>query len=171
MRIVLLLLMIHFISCNQINNRSTVNVGTDYNEHVGDILFDPDLDDPRFQLCNEDRTLVHYNFNNPDLYKGEKHAIDSSFENFVLPKSTIRRGYVTIRFAVNCKAQTGRFRIEQLDFNYNSITYEDEVIDALLSKVKSLNNWIPAEYNGKVYDYYKYLTFKIVDHKIVDILP
>ena len=72
---------------------------------------------------------------------------------------------------VNCKGQTGRFRVEQLDMNYKPKKFDNEIVDSILSTTKSLDGWLPATYDNKEFDYYKYLTFKIVDNKIIDILP
>ena len=143
----------------------------EYLRHVGDIPFDSKLDNPEFEPCHEDLSFVHYNFNNPDLYEGEKPAIIKAFKTINLVESPKNTGYITIRFMVNCKGQTGRFRVEQLDMNYKPKKFDNEIMDSILSTTKSLDGWLPATYDNKEFDYYKYLTFKIVDNKIIDILP
>jgi len=72
---------------------------------------------------------------------------------------------------VNCEGKTGRFRAEELDNNYEPKKFSSDLVNTLLSKTKSLNKWIPATYDDRKYDYYKYLTFKIVDNQIETILP
>ena len=157
---IIIILSIFVISCSQ----------EEY-KNVGDIPFDSDLDDPQFKPCHEDLTLVHYNFGNPDLYKDEKPAIVNAFKNIQLVQHPKNTGFITVRFMVNCEGETGRFRIEQLDMNYKPMKFNGAILDTIVSTTKSLDGWLPATYDNKVFDYYKYLTFKIVDNKIVDILP
>jgi len=142
-----------------------------YLRHVGDIPFDHQLDDPSFHPCNEDRALVYYNFGQPDLYKGEKPAIEKAFEHISLPSLDDSDGYITIRFMINCEGKTGRFRVEQLDNQYKTKQFNPELVDQLLITTQKLDGWIPGKLDGRAYDYYKYLTFKIIDNQIVDILP
>ncbi|NOT36608.1 MAG: hypothetical protein HOP11_04465 [Saprospiraceae bacterium] len=143
----------------------------EYLRHVGDIPFDNTLDDPAFRPCNEESARVHHNFNNPDLYEGEKPAMIKPLMQLEFAKIEGESGYITIRFMVNCEGKTGRYRVEQLDFEYKDKKFNEKIIDSLLSKTKSLDKWIPAKSEDFVYDYYKYLTFKIIDNQIKDILP
>lgn len=157
-------------SCGDSKN-ATSNMKAEHLRHVGDIVADRNMDDPNFKACQEDRAAVHYNFDSPNLYEGEKPAIVRAFMDMDLPKVKGSLGYVTVRFMVNCKGETGRFRVEQVDTDYKKKTFNTGISDAILATTKSLNGWIPATYDGKVYDYYKYLTFKIIDNQIVDVLP
>lgn len=80
-------------------------------------------------------------------------------------------GFVTIRFVVNCKVQTGNFEIYQIDNNYQNIKFEDKYIEQLLGFVKSLDGWKKAIYKDKNYDYFTYFTFKIEHGKVTEIVP
>jgi len=169
MKYLVLTLFFITVSCKRTENSIDQH---EHLRHVGDIAFDAALDDPEFEPCHEDLSFVHYNFGNPDLYEGEKPAIINAFKTIdffqVAEQNT---GYITIRFMVNCNGETGRFRVEQLDFNYKAKKFDKVIVDSILSTTKSLDGWIPATFNDKAFDYYKYLTFKIVDNKIIDILP
>lgn len=170
MRYIILILIVICSSCDNKNGRKA-DQNTEYLRHVGDIPFDSKVDDQNFKPCHEDMAFVHYNFGNSDLYEGEKPAIVRTFMNINLPKIEGSSGYITVRFMVNCEGKTGRFRVEQLDFSYKEKKFNAAIVNAILSATKSLNGWIPATYKDKVYDYYKYLTFKIIDNQITDILP
>jgi hypothetical protein len=143
-----------------------------YLSDVGKIL--PDmllLDYPNFKPCHDDWVLFYYQTDDAHLYKGEKPAILAAFKDLDLPKISQNSGYITIRFLVNCKGETGRFRTEQLDFDYKLKIFEGDIVLKILSKTKALDGWLPSTANGYKCDYYNYLTFKIIDNQIAEILP
>jgi len=157
-----------FQSCGQ-----TQSTAATYQEHVGDISFDAKLDDPSFKICtNENNIAQYYNFGGGLQYVGEKIAIDNYFrENF---KSRIQKnetGFLTIRFVVNCEGKTGRFRIEGMDNNYQSKKFDKELENQILKLTKQLDGWAVGESRGQKYDYYQYLTFKLTDGQIIEIMP
>ena len=141
--------------------------------HVGDILEDSELDTTNFQPCHEDLTFQYYNFGNGIQYQGEKAAIVEIFNNeFIANPANQDNGYVTIRFIVNCKGESGRFRVIELDNNYNKTTLSLDIVNQIADIVRRLDGWKIGEFdNGKVYDYYQYLTFKISNGQITDIMP
>ena len=141
-----------------------------YPAQVCDIGFDPEIDEIDFQPCDEDWIQQHYSFR--DLYKGGKDAIEKAFihVNRAATMSELN-GYITIRFIVNCKQETGRFRVQEMNLDYQPTHFPAELIDVLLMSAKGLDKWQPAKYKDRVYDYYQYLTFKISAGQIAAILP
>ena len=169
MKYIALILVLGIYSCY---NSNTSQNKHEHLRHVGDIPFDSQLDDPNFKPCHEDLATVYYaRFSNSNLYKGEKPEITKVFMNMIFLKIEGSSGYITIRFLVNCEGKTGRFRVEQLDFDYKEKKFNSAIGDSILSRTKSLDGWIPAISGERAYDYYKYLTFKIIDNQITDILP
>ena len=164
-KLLLVLILVFLYSCKDIVEKE------EYLRHVGDIPFDEKLDDPNFKVCNETMATVHYAFENPFLYVGEKPAIEAAFRNINFKKADAGSGYITIRFLVNCEGETGRFRVEQMDLEYRDKSFDPDFVKEIVSTCKSLDGWIPATYKDSSYDYYKYLSFKIEDYKIIDILP
>ena len=140
-------------------------------ENVGDIKFDPKTDDPHFQVCYPAYIYQYYGPNT--TYVGGTKAIkDFFFSNFKYePAFSTATGYITIRFVVNCKGQTGWFRIKQIDKHYEHIQFNKKVTDQLLSLTKKLSHWIPGKVNGVNYDTYYYLNFKLIDGHLKDITP
>ena len=158
MRYIVLVLSLCFFACNQKVEDKPKN---EYLRQVGDIPFDSELDDPKFKPCNEELATVHYAFDNPNGYEGEKPAIVEAFRSISSKKDPEATGYITIRFMVNCNGETGRFRVEQLDNDYKPKKFNESFVADILSTTKSLDGWIPATYKDRKFDYYKYLTFKI----------
>jgi len=152
------------ISCSK-NNKKSSNI----QEHIGLIEFDPHLDTLGFELCHED--LIYPYFHHHDLsIKGEKPYLVQQFKESFQPLNK-GDGYVTIRFVVNCDGASGRFRVLQMDENYVLKEFDEDLIAQLYHITKSLKDWHILEDNGEVYDYIRYLTFKIRNGDIVAILP
>ena len=125
-----------------------------------------------FTLCNKRHIFQYFNDSNGLQYKGEKAELDKIFfkkyKSQNIPDET---GLIRIRFVVNCKGETDRFRIIGMDGNYNSKTFSSKVTDQLMDITKSLNGWIPKKIQGNDVDFYQYLIFKIENGNLIEIMP
>jgi hypothetical protein len=155
-----------FFSCNSLEKQKDELL-----RHVGDILFDPQIDTTDFKPCHEDLTFQYYNFSNAIQYDGEKASVIREFENKFQQVNETENGYITIRFIVNCEGKTGWFRIVTMDFDYQEKELSSELSNQLLEITKNLKGWKPGDFDGKKYDYYQYLTFKITNGRIENIMP
>jgi hypothetical protein len=145
---------------------------SNYPENVGDIAFDEKADDPNFKICHEDNVFQYYNFSKGFQYKGEKAKVNEHFQNgFKGKEKNGETGFLTIRFIVNCEGKTGRFRVQGMDINYNSKEFSKELVDDLLTLTKKMDGWIVGEIEGVKADYYQYLTFKLENGKLIEIMP
>jgi hypothetical protein len=144
-----------------------------YPRQVGDILFDPLRDDSSFHVCNEKSSKQYYNFSRGLMYSGEKPALQHFIEkNYIYSKKNKNiSGYITVRFLVNCKGSTGLFRVQSMDFFYRPLVLDNEFTDYLIDIIKKSDGWLPGVIDGEYFDYYQYLTFKVSDGKIKEILP
>lgn len=143
-----------------------------YPIQVGDIYFDKKFDDPSFKLCDENKIFQYYNFGKGLLYKGEKAKINEHFKDRLKTKGQKdESGYLTIRFIVNCEGKTGRYRIQGMNNDYKAKVFNEKLVNQLLILTKKLNDWMVGEYEGKIFDYYQYLTFKIEGGKLTEIMP
>lgn len=137
-----------------------------YSNHVGEIAFDENIDDPDFKVAD---TLAI--FTKP-RYEGDKPAIVNHFkEKYNSDGFEKINGYVTIRFYVNKEGEAGKFRIQTMNFEYQPIEFDKKFCDQILKLTKELNGWKPIQYEGKTYGYYCYLSFKIVNGEIKEIMP
>ncbi len=156
-------------SCCQTQDKKT---DITYPRIVGETKFDAAVDEPSFKPCNEERVHQYYNFGNGFQYTGEKSEIIRIFkERFKSQEKKGESGYITIRFIVNCKRQTGWFRIQEMDNEYNPKKFDKGIVDGLLKITKGLDGWITGELEKVQYDYYQYLTFKMENGLLIDIMP
>lgn len=144
--------------------------------HIGDIEFDPKMDNSDFKLCIPEY-IAHYmssdlSGNSAIDYKGEKYQIEKTFrEKYHSKIAKKESGYIRIRFVVNCEGKTDRFRIFQADENYLETEFDKSITDQIINISKSLNGWNVKKYKEQPLDYYQYLIFKIKGGQIVKILP
>ena len=149
-------------SCNDFTEEELA----EYPANVGDIEIDLKIDDPNFKPCPKKKTLQHYEFGKK--YKGEKPALEEHFSEKLNSGILIKEnGYITIRFLVNCKGETGNYRVKGMDFNYKEKNFDQPTVKQLLNLTKQLDGWPIFE----KYNYYQNLTFKIVNSQIDEILP
>jgi hypothetical protein len=147
---------------------------SNYPLQVGDIYFDARIDDPNFKVCDESQVFQYYNFGKGLNYKGEKIKINEHFKTHFKSDNTITdSGYLTIRFIVNCKGETGRFRLLGMDTEYKEKVFNESLSSQLLQLTKQLDGWIVGEFEGEriPFDYYQYLTFKLENGKLIEIMP
>ncbi|MFM8912884.1 MAG: hypothetical protein ACKOE6_08225 [Flammeovirgaceae bacterium] len=158
---------IAFVALNACQQKNS----NQYPDQVGDIAFDEKVDDPAFKICDEKAVYQYYNYSQGVEYDGEKPAIRKKFSN--MGRSSLGEfGYITMRFIVNCEGKIGRFRTQQMDTSYLEKKFDNEFVGELLSRTKSLDGWaIKRNEERKPIDYYQYLTFKIENGVVTEILP
>ena len=143
-----------------------------YLRWVGDIEHDSLTDGTNFELCNGDENVFQYfNIGEGLQYDGEKKAIRNIFSEKYKPVKINQSGWVRIRFIVNCKGKTNRFRIIGSDTNYQVMKFDNSITNQLLDITKGLEGWKILMRQENPIDYYQYLIFKIDKGQIVDILP
>lgn len=153
-------------------NCQTEKAVSKYPSHVGNIEFDEKLDNPNFKRCLDEKYVFqYYNDSKGFQYKSEKRGIEKEILTLNLPENKEANGYITIRFVVNCEGKSGMFRMQQIDNEYKEYTFDKKLSDQLLNFTKKLNGWIPKEIEEKKVDYYQYLTYKIENGKVSEILP
>ena len=124
----------------------------------------------QFDLCFN-AAVGEYYYGDINHLEGNQYLINLVNES--LPASEIN-GYINIHFHINCRGQVGEIGLEQMDFQYKSTQYQNDVVQHLIKKVVSLDRWPPIirlsdrlEYK----DVHAFLMFKFKDGKIIDLCP
>ena len=146
---------------------------SNYPKSIGDSEFDPKIDNPNFKLCF-DKYIPQYFWETNELqkFKGEKIELDKTFfENYKNLNLLGETGLIRIRFIVNCKGETDRFRILEIDENYNPKKFNEKITNQLMQISKTLKGWNPKVIQNHNVDYYQYLIFKIQDGNLIEIMP
>ncbi|MEJ5103679.1 hypothetical protein [Chryseobacterium sp. MYb328] len=146
-----------------------------YPDIVGDITFDEKLDETDFKKCGAGKdkpfSFQYYNVSQQFDYKGEKIAIEERLKKENISSEKKINGYITVRFLVNCEGKAGLFRVKHLDSDLKDVALDGEFENKLLKFTKSLNGWMPKKIEGLKIDYYQYLTYKIEDGQVSEVLP
>lgn len=132
------------------------------------------LDDhSEFKLCNaESRIAQYYGCKKRGELSGGKGAWWRVLKRKLNPtKLLTESGYLTYRFVINCNGETGRFVINGADLNYNKKQFASEAVDHLYNIVSKEINWQHCHGNYRELDSYAYITFKLKDGEIIEILP
>ena len=142
---------------------------------VGDIEFDEKLDDAGFKKCGSEKwgrfSFQYYQGTKEYGYKGEKIAIVEKLKKENIYSEKKIDGYITVRFLVNCEGKTGLFRLQHMSPDLKESVLDEELENKLLQFTKSLDGWMPKEIKGLKVDYYQYLTYKIENGKVSEVLP
>jgi len=128
-----------------------------------------------FTLCNQEVEIKdYYNCSDHARLKGGKgrwwRIIEKELDSKKLKKES---GYLTYRFVLNCKDELGRFITEEADLDFNKKQFNQETVDHLYQIVSRQKDWQTCfiKSRNKQFDAYLYLTFKLKDGKIIEILP
>jgi hypothetical protein len=131
-------------------------------------------DDSNFKICgHEERIMDYYNLDPNAEYKYGKRAMRNIIlEQLNTEKLKGQSGMLTFRFVINCKGEAGRFVTNGVDFDFQKKEFSEKCVNHLLSILQGLKTWQNLETkDGETRDAYAYITFKIKDEEIIDILP
>lgn len=128
---------------------------------------------PDFTICNPEYDIYDYYNSDPDAgYTGGKFAL----KNKLFPQidTTLlfdESGYLTFRFIINCNGEIGRFTTEMADLDFNKKSFNPKTVKHLGDLIAPLDTWNPCIVRGEKRDAYAYITFKLKDGKIIELLP
>jgi len=136
--------------------------------NVGDIAYDEKLDNKTFRLCNEAEVFQHYSVKAGGKQDFKNRIIERIGNLSVAKKVT---GYATVRFVVNCEGKADRFRVLGVDHNYDPYLFDPAFTKAITELTKNSGPWMKATFEGSPVDYYQIVTFRIVESRVVEVLP
>jgi hypothetical protein len=127
------------------------------------------IDSTECKLCDSVHKIVQY-YQARIKYPLSSEAItDLANKKIALPPGTT--GYVTIRFIVNCKGEKNCFHIYQTDKESKTTNFGDDITGQFLEFVKDMPQWSVVYLREQAVDYYAYLTFKLNNGKIENVIP
>ncbi len=150
-----------FVSCNT-NDKSKQK----YLADIGDTIFNPSLDDAKFKFCDSSNVLHKRAY---VKYTGGTKILENDIisQYKIKPEYRTFNGYFIVRFAVNCNDETGRFRWEVVNADFEETTPPKGLEKHIIDILKGLNKWNHPFYNKKDYDGYTYIIVKIENGNIV----
>lgn len=149
------------ISCGK-----TTESTNSYLPDIGDTIFNPAIDRATFEFCDSSNVLHKRAY---VKYAGGTRAFEEDIIKMFKfkPEYEVFTGYFIVRFAVNCKNESGRYRWEIVDENFEETTCPKNLENHILSILKDLKKWQHPIYRGNSYDGYTYKVIKIESGKII----
>ena len=123
-----------------------------------------------FQVCNEDKIGQYYNLNQATYSKGKNGLRTCILSNYV-NKGYNSSGYLNIRFIINCKGETGRYIIHENNLDLEPTQLDKEMVTQLFELTRRLKKWNPIRSKEKTWDSYMYISYRIENGEIIEILP
>jgi hypothetical protein len=81
-------------------------------------------------------------------------------------------GYITFRFKIDCEGkQMQKVQVLQTDQKYLKHQFDKKLVDELFIFLRTLSQWKIATMEGKAYLYRAFITFKIKNGKVINIIP
>lgn len=138
-------------------------------QSVGEIAFDPQTDDPKFQLCNPNWVWQGYQLKTKQDETSIMVANEfrTKFKRNDAWKN--ENGLIRIRFLVNCNGNADRFRLLELDSDLKPMQFSNDLKAHVLSIAKGIS-WPSRRARQQTVDYYHFFSIRIVNGEISDIV-
>ncbi len=108
-----------------------------------------------------------YPENSASLLKKVQIFLQEKNENY------LNSGYITFRFMVDCEGKLlPKTQVLQTDGKYSASHFNKNLVNELFAFLKILNKWkIAKSKEGDTYSYKAFVTFKIKNGKVINIIP
>lgn len=142
-----------------------------FSHHIGYIDQEKALLNDTYTLCG-DRSIYKIHHGAPDdAFEGSK----KQFKNFILSnyknESYTDSGYLNFRFLINCEGNAGWFEIIEMNLDLEETPLDKNMVKQLLKLTSDSRNWAVFSYKNQPRNYYMYISYRIENGEIVEILP
>ena len=126
-----------------------------------------------FKPCGKNNYIYdYYNGQGDYHYKGGKKEIWKIIKAQLDTEKLFKEsGYLTFRFVVNCEGKAGYFITEQAGLDFQKKAFNPKTVQHLYEITTTLTDWNPTQIRKEAVDAYFYLTFKLKDGELIDLLP
>lgn len=122
-----------------------------------------------FKICYTDPIKEYFNVG--IKYRGGFRELTKFiYENYTSGNLDGESGYVRIRFVINCEGKPGRFDVKGFDADLAPRAFNPEIVSKLLQLTQKLVDWESSS-GQKQTDCNKFLTYKLAEGQIIEILP
>jgi len=127
---------------------------------------------------NHDKACKDYNWYYYQVggkYPQSSTTLLKEAQQFLLKKneSYSDSGYITFRFKINCEGKmVQKVQVLQTDEKYSSYHFDKNLVNELYTFIKTLDRWKTVKTKeGEPLLYKAFITFKIKNGKVVNIIP
>ncbi|WP_350293541.1 hypothetical protein [uncultured Croceitalea sp.] len=139
---------------------------------VGDITANIKVDTLNFKECYGGQNISqYYAFNDKPYKNGKSHLKEYFVENLNQENFKSFNGLIRIRFIVNCKGETGRYRIHAMNWKYEKQELKIKQKSSIITCLNSYGDFKLLSNNEFPQNYYFYIILKIEEGLIQELLP
>lgn len=148
-----------------------------YTKRVAYIDLRKALHTENFEVCDSTYIVDYYNRGrNDSIYRrteyisnknGLRKEVLSKYEN----RNYSDSGYLNFRFIVNCKGEAGAYVIHENNLDLNPKKFNSELVGQLFDITVGLKKWKPNFMKGRERDSYMYISYRIENGNITEIIP
>ncbi len=123
-----------------------------------------------FEVCNENYIIQYYNPQRATYSKGKnglRTFIMSNYKNNNYNDS----GYLNIRFVINCKGEAGRYVIHENNLDLEPHDFNEDLVNQLFNLTTELKTWNPNFTHDDFRDSHMYISYRIENGEITEIIP
>jgi len=129
-------------------------------------------DHTSFRPCYHPDKINDYYNDKRAGFKGGKGRLRAILQEKLNPaKLEGQSGYLTFRFVVNCKGEAGWFVTEEAGLDYSKKQFSEASRNHLYEILKAEKEWVNLVIRTESRDAYVYITFKIKNGEIIELLP
>tara|TARA_R110001583_G_scaffold57677_2_gene172523 strand:+ start:23714 stop:24262 length:549 start_codon:yes stop_codon:yes gene_type:complete len=142
-----------------------------YKNYIGYIGQEKALLNDVYTLCDGGNIYHTYSSASLKAYAGTKKQFRTALtENYSGDKFN-DSGYLNFRFLVNCDGNAGWFEIIQMNLDLEETKLNPQMVDSLFTFTAMPQNWKELDFHEKSSNYYMYVSYRIENGKVVEIVP
>lgn len=145
--------------------------GKPYKNYIGYINQDKALLNDTYELCDDGAIYHTYSSAGLKAYSGTKKQFKSALAQTYTGTDFTDSGYLNFRFLVNCEGNAGWFEIIQMNLVLEESPLHPKMVDSLFQFTADSRNWNALEFNKGPGNYYMYVSYRIENGKVVEIIP
>ena len=142
-----------------------------YKNYIGYIDQEKALLNDVFSLCDDGNIYHTYSGAGLNAYANTKSQFRKNLAKYYLGDTFNDSGYLNFRFLVNCEGNPGWFEIIQMNLDLEEKELNTKMVDSLLNFTAMPQNWNALEFQEDSSNYYMYVSYRIENGKVVEIIP
>lgn len=141
-----------------------------YPHFIGYVDKEEALHNDVYSLCEGNIYKIHHGAPK-DAYEGGKNTYKKYVLDHYKNEGFIDSGYLNFRFYVTCEGNPGWFEVLEIDMNYEETSLDPKLVTQLLNITSQPDNWAIYKVGENPVNYYHYVSYRIENGEITEILP
>lgn len=124
-----------------------------------------------FIVCNDNYIFQYYNESEKLPYFNGKNGFRNYINNNYVNRNYSDSGYFNIRFIINCEGKAGRFITHENNLDLEPNVFNSDLKKQLITLTTSIKQWRPVFLREENRDAYMYVSYRIENGEITEIIP